>query len=106
MMEVPAGFGRRLEKRLGQDARVSGRRGSSWSAGMGPGGALALIAGGLRVANSLTTTHPLKSEHAQPGNDIPPDKQVVVTDDAKLFHVAGCGFIHNKDKERTLTARE
>jgi hypothetical protein len=106
MMEVPAGFGRRLEKRLAQNARVSGSRWSSWSAWLVPVAALALIAGGLRVANSLTTTHPLKSEHAQPGNDIPPDMQVVVTDDAKLFHVAGCEFIHNKDKERTLTAKE
>jgi methylphosphotriester-DNA--protein-cysteine methyltransferase len=32
--------------------------------------------------------------------------QVVVTADAKVFHVAGCGVIHNKATERTLTARE
>jgi len=31
---------------------------------------------------------------------------VVVSADAKIFHVAGCDFIHNKDKARTLTARE
>ena len=31
---------------------------------------------------------------------------VVVSADAKIFHVAGCEFIHNKDKVRTLTAKE
>ena len=32
---------------------------------------------------------------------------VVSTDtDSKLFHVAGCPFIHDKNKVRTLTAKE
>jgi methylphosphotriester-DNA--protein-cysteine methyltransferase len=31
---------------------------------------------------------------------------VVVTADAKVFHVAGCGVIHNKATQRTLTAKE
>jgi len=60
----------------------------------------------LRVANSLTTGSPLKSEHAQQAQGIPPDMLVVVSADAKIFHVAGCDFIHNKDKARTLTAKE
>jgi hypothetical protein len=106
MMEVPAGFGRRLERRLAQSARVGGTRWSTWSAWLIPVAALALMAGGLRVANSLTITHPLKSEQAQPGKGIPLDMLVVVTADAKVFHVAGCGVIHNKDTERTLTAKE
>jgi hypothetical protein len=104
MIEVPAGFGRRLEKRLARNARVS--RWSTWSAWLVPVAALALIAGGLRFANSLTVGEPLKSEHAQAGRGIPPDMMVVVSADAKIFHVAGCEFIHNKDKVRTLTAKE
>lgn len=106
MIEVPTGYGRRLERRLAQNARASGTRWSTWSAWLVPVAALALITGGLRLANSLTVTPPLKSEHAQPGQGIPPDLQVVVSEDAKIFHVAGCDFIHNKDKVRTLTARE
>ena len=106
MMEVPSGFGRRLERRLAQNARVTGGVWSVWSTWLVPVAALVLFAGGLRLANSITTTRPLKSEHAQPGHDIPPDMQVVVTDDAKLFHLAGCEFIHNKDRVRTLTAKE
>ena len=106
MMEAPAGFGRRLEKRLAQSARVSRTRWSTWSAWMVPVAAMVLLAGGLRFASSRTVPHPLQSEHAQPAQGIPPDMKVVVTKDAKLFHVAGCEFIHNKDTERTLTAKE
>ncbi len=106
MIEVPSGFGRRLERRLAQSARAGGTRWSTWSAWLVPVAALLLFAGGLRVANSLTSGPELKSEHAQPGWKIPPDMQVVVTADAKVFHVAGCGVIHNKATERTLTAKE
>jgi hypothetical protein len=106
MLEVPAGFGHRLEKRLARDVRESQRRWSPWSAWLVPLAALALITGGVRLASSLTWEPVLKSEHAQPGNDVPPDMLVVVATGTKLFHVAGCGFIHNKQTERTLTAKE
>jgi len=106
MMEAPAGFGRRLERRLARNARASSKRWPTWSTWLIPVTAVLLLAGGLRVANSLTTGSPLKSEHAQQAQGIPPDMLVVVSADAKIFHVAGCDFIHNKDKARTLTAKE
>jgi hypothetical protein len=106
MMEVPAGYERRLEKRLAQVARVGGTRWSTWSAWLVPVAALALFAGGLHLANSLTVAPELKSEHAQPGWGVPPDMQVVVTAGARLFHAPGCGEIHNKSTERTITAKE
>lgn len=110
MMEVPAGFGRRLEKtiegRLAQNARASRERWWTWSAWLVPVAALALITGGLRLANSWTGAHPVQSPMADVGHDIPPEMKVVVSDGAKIFHVAGCDFIHNKDKVRTLTAKE
>ncbi len=107
MIEVPAGFSRRLEKRLTQSLRVSSQPWSTWSTWLVPVAALALFVGGLRVANSLTGgQRPLQSEHAQTGRDIPPDMLVVVSAGAKLFHAPGCGVIHNKEKERTLTAKE
>ena len=106
MIEVPSGYSRRLEKRLAQNARLSSRPWSSWSAWLVPVAAMALIAGGVRLANSRTLQPALKSEHAQTGHNIPPDMLVVVSEGAKLFHAPGCGVIHNKDKERTLTAKE
>jgi len=106
MIEVPSGFGHRLERRLAQNARASRTRWSTWSTWLVPVAALALIAGGLRFANSLTISPPLKSEHAQQPRDIPPDMIVVVTKDARLFHAPGCEAIHNKDTEKMMTAKE
>jgi hypothetical protein len=105
---VPAGYSGRLEKRLAQSTRVSGSRWSSLSAWLVPVAALALIAGGLRLTNSRWHTPPLKVQHAQPGHEVPPDLMVVVStdSDSKLFHAAGCRFIHDKNKVRTLTAKE
>jgi hypothetical protein len=105
MIEVPAGFGRRLERRLAQNARTSENRWSPWSAWLIPVAALLLFAGGLRVASSLSSPS-LKSKLAQPGHNIPPDMLVLVSDGSKVFHVAGCPFIHNKETIRTLTAKD
>src|SRR6516225_12292425 len=60
MIEVPEGFGRRLERRLARAPRSSW---STWSAWLVPVAALALITGGLRCANSLAVPHRLQSQH-------------------------------------------
>ncbi len=106
MLEVPAGFGQRLEKRLARNAGGRGRRWSSWLAWLVPVAALALIVGGVLLTNSLTFRNFIKSQHAEPGNNIPPDLVVVVSDGSKVFHVAGCPFIHDKASERTITAKD
>jgi hypothetical protein len=110
MLEVPAGFSQRLEKRLvnrlARNTASSGARWSSWAAWLVPVAALALIVGGLKLANTLTFKHPVKSILAAPGHDIPPDLVVVVSAGSKLFHVPGCPFIHDKASERTLTAKQ
>lgn len=106
MLELPAGFSRRLEKRLTQDAAVKGSGWSSWSAWLVPVAAIALIAGGVELANTVTFRNFIKSQHALPANNIPPDLQVVVSNGSKLFHVPGCKFIHDKASERTMTAKE
>ncbi len=110
MLEVPAGFGQRLEKRLEKrlvkNAAGSGRGWSSWSAWLVPVAALVLIAGGVMLTNSLTGGRFMRSHHAEPANNIPPDLVVVVSDGSKLFHVPGCPFIHDKASERTTTAKE
>jgi hypothetical protein len=106
MLEVPAGFGQRLEKRLAKNAAGSGRGWSSWSAWLVPVAALVLISGSVFLTNSLTGGHFLRSHHAEPANNIPPDLVVVVSDGSKVFHVAGCPYIHDKTSERTITAKE
>jgi hypothetical protein len=106
MLEVPAGFSRRLEKRLTRNAAGSGRGWSSWATWLVPVAALALIVGGLRLTKTLTFENLIKSQHAAPGNNIPPDLVVVVSDGSKVFHVVGCPFIHDKASERTITAKQ
>jgi hypothetical protein len=106
MLEVPAGFSRRLEQRLGKDASVAGRSRWNWSAWLIPVAALALIAGGVKLVSTFTFRPPARSILAVPAHDIPPNLQVVVSDGSKLFHVPGCKYIHDKASERTLTAKE
>jgi hypothetical protein len=117
MLEVPAGFSQRLEQRLEQKVEqgwelrlprgvTSHERWSSWSAWMVPLAAMALFVGTLALVDSLTFKNPAKSILAAPGHDIPPDLAVVVTAGSRVFHVAGCSFIHDKATERTITAKE
>ena len=110
MLEVPAGFSQRLEKRLEErlTPAVAGkaRRWSSWSAWLVPAAAMVLIAAAVLLMNSLTFRNFVKSQHAEPGNHVPPDLVVVVSDGSKLFHAPGCPFVHDKASERTMTAKE
>ncbi|MGA7046159.1 MAG: zf-HC2 domain-containing protein, partial [Candidatus Sulfotelmatobacter sp.] len=79
MLEVPAGFSRRLEKRLAKNAAVKGSGWSSWSAWLVPLAAIALFTGALSLVDTLTFKHPAKSILAEPGHNIPPDMLVVVS---------------------------
>jgi hypothetical protein len=80
MLEVPAGFSRRLEKRLARNAAGAGERWSSWSAWLVPVAAIALIAGGIAVGEHSDVRNFIQSQHAEPGHNIPPDLVVVVSD--------------------------
>jgi hypothetical protein len=103
MFELPSGFSRRMERWLTRNV-VVGR--GTWPGWLIAAVAAVLVASSLTLARSLTPNRSLRSEHAQSGHGIPPDMVVVVTEGAKLFHVPGCEVIHNKDKQRTLTAKE
>ncbi len=109
MLEVPAGFSQRLEKRLGRldkNTAASGSRWSSLSSWLVPLAAVALFTGTLALVDQLSFKPPAKSILAEPGRDIPPDMLVVVSDGSKVFHVAGCPYIHDKATERTITAKQ
>jgi hypothetical protein len=106
MLEVPAGFSRRLQKRIAENFPLRVKRWSTWSTWMVPVAAVVLIAGGLKLTNTFTFRRPVKSLLAAPVQDVPPTLKVVVSDGSKLFHVPGCRFIHDKESERTLTAKE
>ena len=104
LLEVPVGFSRRLHQRL--DANVSpSRRGFlGWMVAAAAGG---LVLGAFELANSsVLTSHRLRSVLAQTSNRVPPDMLVIVSESGKIFHVAGCPFIHDKTRLLTVSARQ
>jgi len=104
MMEVPVGFSRRLHQRLEGDMSRSRRTFLGWALAAA---ASIFVAGGIEVARSSVFSRPsLRSEHARPSNRVPPDMMVIVAEDGKTFHVAGCPFIHDKTRLRTIAAGE
>ncbi|MFZ0799231.1 MAG: zf-HC2 domain-containing protein [Terriglobales bacterium] len=103
MLEVPLGFSQRLHRRLDQNMPSSRRSFLGW---MVAAAAAVLVVGTWELARSSARGPELRSEHAQLGTGVPPDMMVVVAEDGKLFHLAGCAFIHERDKLRTITAAE
>ncbi|HEY1659668.1 MAG TPA: zf-HC2 domain-containing protein [Candidatus Sulfotelmatobacter sp.] len=106
MLELPAGFSRRLEHRLTRIAPKKTSRWLTWEAWLIPVAALVLLVGAFQLTDRALFHPPAKSILAVPGHDVPPDMQVVISDGSKLFHRAGCPFIHDKSTERTITAKE
>lgn len=104
MLEVPIGFGHRLHRRL--DANMPGNR-RGFLGWMVAAAAAVIIVGTFEVARSAAFGEPqLRSEHAQPGNGVPPELRVVASQEGRLFHLPSCTFIHEQDKLRTVTAAE
>jgi hypothetical protein len=104
MVELPLGFSRRLHLRL--EGNVSGTRRSffGWLVAVAAG---VLVAGAFEAARASRFGAPqLRSEHARASGHVPPDMLVIVAEDGKTFHVAGCPFIHDKSHLRTINARE
>jgi Putative zinc-finger len=106
MLEVPAGFSRRLERRLTRIAPKKTSRWLTWEAWLIPVAAMVLLVGAFKLTDRALFHPPAKSILAVPGHDIPPDMLVVISDGSKLFHRAGCPFIHDKATERTITAKD
>jgi anti-sigma factor RsiW len=104
MHEPPLGFSQRLHRRL--EENMPRQRGTAfgWMVAVA---AAVLIVGSVEVGDSAPFVRPrLRSEHAQPATGVPADLMVIVAEDGKTFHAAGCRFIHDKAKLRTITASE
>ena len=104
MLEVPLGFGRRLERRLSEESAPRTRR--SFLGWLVAAAAAALVAGAIELNRSQPGPPALRSEHAQPAVGIPPGMMVVVAEEGRTFHVPGCKFIHDKANLRTIAASE
>jgi hypothetical protein len=107
LFEVPAGFSRRLQTRLAQQA-TSSRFGSARSLWLMAVAATALITGGLVLGNALSRQSIPRSPLAQSPQGVPPNLLILVSDDSRVFHVPGCKYLHKHDDEppRQMTASE
>jgi len=95
LVRAPLGYSWRLRGRLAET--VPSRRGTAfgWLVAVAAGG---LLAGSLSIANSAARTPPAsRSEHAQSGRAIPDNLVVLVATGGRVFHVAGCTFIHDRE---------
>jgi len=104
MLEVPLGFSHRLHQRL--DENMPGNR-RSFLGWMVAAAAAVLVVGSFEVVRSsaFRGAQP-RSPMAESGAGVPPGLMVVVAQEGKLFHLAGCTYIHEKTRLRTLTAAE
>lgn len=107
LFELPAGFSRRLERRIAQETS-SGFTG--WrSLSMLAVAAVALVAGAVTFGNSSVFAHPdMRSRLAQPPHKLPPSLMVAVSAEGKVFHVPGCKFLHNRvgESPQLMTAAQ
>jgi anti-sigma factor RsiW len=104
MLEIPLGFSQRLHQRLDENMPRNRRSFLGW---MVAAAAACLVLGTIEVARSAVFRSPqLRSQMSEPGAGVPPEMMVVVAEDGKLFHLAACPFIHEKNKRRTITAAE
>ncbi len=96
LFELPAGFSRRLQRRLA-DATPSSHFAGWRSFWMLAVAAVALVIGTVSLGNSSIFSHPnTRSRLAQPAHKIPPDLMVAVSSEGRIFHVPGCKYLHNK----------
>lgn len=104
MFEPPQGFSQRLHRRL--EENMPRQRGTAFGWMVAVAAAI-LIVGSFEVGDSSAFVRPeLRSEHAQPGAGVPAEMMVVVAEDGKTFHAAGCPFIHDKARLRTIPASQ
>ena len=108
LFELPAGFSRRLQRRLAQQSSSwlfdSAR--TFWILAVA---AVAVIVGGVSLSNSSVFRQPdMRSLLAQSPHGIPSSLMVVVSSEGRLFHVPGCKYLHRHDGEspQMMTAAE
>ena len=106
MIEVPLGYSQRLHRRLEENmpGRATRRSFMGW---MVAAAAAVVTVGAVNLASSsaLGKPHP-RTEHAQSGSGIPPELMVVVSDKGRVFHLAACTFIHDRNNLRSIPARD
>ena len=104
MAEVPAGFSQRLHRRIESNMPPQRRRLFGLAFAFA---ASLLVAGSLELWRSPQEGPPIRSKHARSATKpVPPDLQVIVSRNGKLFHLAACTYILNRHTSRTVLASD
>ena len=104
VLELPVGFDKRLRQRLQTEQPVRRRNSMTWWVWAT---AAALLVGALAIGNGSAFREPhLRAEMAHPAAGVPATLMVFVAEDGKTFHVAGCRFLHDKAKVRSIPASD
>lgn len=103
VLEVPVGYEQRLRQRLQSERPAPKKNYLSWLVLA----TAALLIGAFAIGTGSAVRAPrLRAEMAHPATGVPAELVVVVAEDGKTFHVAGCRFLHDKGKLRSITASE
>ena len=105
LFQMPLGFSGRLRRKLAGNQSAWRQPAFGW---LVAAAAMALIVGGVVLANSVSRAHPAILSHmAAPARPLPDGLIVVVAEHGKLFHLAKCEYIHAQGAPvRTMTAQE
>ncbi len=106
VLELPLGFEKRLRQRLDAEGPALAPRKNYLSWLVLATAAAFLIAASAIATSSAFREPRLRSEMAHPAAGVPATLVVYVADDGKMFHVAGCRFLHDKTKVRSMPASE
>jgi hypothetical protein len=97
LVELPAGFSARWQRKLAELMPPTRGIAYGWLVAVA---ALALVSGSFALARFDSSSLPaLRSYHADPGTSVPPEMMVEIAGDGKTFHVPGCKYLHQHERE-------
>src|SRR5205085_6038841 len=105
-IRAPIGYSWRMKRRLASDTKVEQQRRTvlGWLAATA---ALAVVSGSVLLQHKkVASAIAFRSALAQPGRNVPSNLAVLVNAHGKLFHIAGCPFMNQRDEVRSMVASE
>jgi Putative zinc-finger len=101
MSELPAGFSRRLQRKLEATTPPTRRQFFGWAVAFA---ASVVAVGSFELLHHTTHEKAVATPHKT--KPVPLDMQVVVADGDKHFHRAACTVLNGKSNPRTIAASE
>jgi len=101
MSELPAGFSRRLQRKLEATKPPTRRQFFGWAVAFA---ASVVAVGSFELIHHTTREKSVATPHKT--KPVPPDLQVVVADGGSHFHRAACPLLEGRSNPRTIAAAE